>query len=109
MKHNREMLHEHGTELMMLKPSSLLSTARADLMRSLRNSEEAQSQNPAYQHYAFHRKHVRQATDDVDLLTRALMDPVPGLESGKYNTRLIYGNAGLLLAAIKLTREAPGE
>ncbi len=106
MKHDREMLHAHGTELMVLKPSSLLATARADLKRWMRNAEEAQTQSPAYEHYAFHRKHVRRATDDVDLLTRALMDPVPGLESGKFNTRLIYGNAGLLLAAIRMTRES---
>lgn len=102
MKHDREMLAEHGTELMVLKPSSILQTASADLQRCRRNEEEANADAPCYEQYAFHRKHVRKATDVLDLLVRALMDPVPGLESGKFNTRMIYGNGALLRAAIEI-------
>jgi hypothetical protein len=103
MKYEREMLSAHGTELMVLKPSSLLGAARADFARKRRNVDRDFAAG-GYEQYAFHRRHVRKAVDEMDLLIRALMDPVPGLESDKFNTRLIYGNAALLLSAIHLIR-----
>lgn len=105
MKHQREMLAEHGTTLMLLKPSSLLQAAQADLKRRGRNAEEATADAPSYEQFAFHRSHVRKAADAHDLLIRALMEPGLGQASGKYNTRLIYGNGELLLKAIHLAAD----
>lgn len=105
MKHERNMLAEHGTELMKLKPSSLLQAAEADLKRRRRNAAAADAFGTAsYEQFAFHRSHVRKAMDAEDLLVRALMEPGLGLASGKYNTRLIYGDGGALLEAIYLAR-----
>lgn len=107
MKHDRNVLAEHGTELMTLKPRNILQAAEADIRRHRHNVDEAEMDHPSYEHYAFHRHHVRKAVDAGDLLVRALMDPLPGLWSGKFNTRLIYGNAALLLAAVRIAREQP--
>lgn len=108
MSKEREMLREHGTELMKLKPATIVQAAQADLKRKLRNAETGMQpfgySGQGYEHYAFHRRHVRRAVDVVDLLVRALMEPGPGLASAKYNTRLLYGDGGLILAAIKLAR-----
>lgn len=101
---DRNMLAEHGTKLMELKPSSLLKAAEADLRRRARNSEK--DFGDSYEHFAFHRKHVRKATDPQDLLIRALMEPGIGLSSGKYNTRLIYSSGETLLKAIHLASES---
>lgn len=101
----REMLAEHGTELVKLKPSSVVQAAQADMRRRERNAVEAQTDTPSYEQFAFHRDHVRKAVDPQDLLIRALMEPGRGLASAKYNTRLIYGDAGVLLAAIHSIRE----
>lgn len=99
------MLAEHGTELMVLKPASLVKAAEADLARRMRNAHEAGGQHPSYEQFAFHRSHVRKAVDAQDLLIRALMEPGLGLASAKYNTRLIYSNGGLLRKAIDLACE----
>lgn len=100
----REMLQEHGTEILKLKPSSLLQAAHADLRRRERNAVEAREGGLSYEQFAFHRAHVRKAADAQDLLVRALMEPGRGLASAKYNTRLIYGDGSTLLAAIHLAR-----
>lgn len=109
MKHDR-VLADHGTELMVLRPGSVLAAAEADLRRRARNAETASARvaspndaSEAYEPYAFHRNHVRRAIDARELLTLALMDPLPGLQSDKDNTRLIYGNARLIASAIQLT------
>lgn len=99
---DRNMLAEHGTELMVLKPRNVLQAAEADIKRRRRNIAPGAV---GYEHYAFHRIHVRRSVDTEDLLVRALMNPMPGLHSAKYNTRLLYANATLLLAAIHLARE----
>src|SRR5678815_1353898 len=106
MSKEATMLADHGTELMVLKPSSLLQAAEADLKRRARNSDEAQTDAPSYEQFAFHRAHVRKAVDAHDLLVRALMEPGLGASSGKYNTRLIYSNGELLLRAIRLASES---
>lgn len=100
---DRNMLQQYGTELMVLKPASLIQAARADLQRRARNAEERAG---SYEQFAFHRAHVRKAVDAHDLLVRALMEPGLGLASGKYNTRLIYSNGALLLKAIHLSAES---
>jgi hypothetical protein len=101
----REMLADHGTKLMELKPSSLLQAAAADLRRRARNADEASADQPSYEQFAFHRSHVRKAVDPQDLLVRALMEPGLGMMSGKYNTRLIYSSGETLLKAIHLAAE----
>ena len=102
----RNMLAEHGTPLMELKPSTVLQAAAEDIKRHTRNQHAAMLGELSFEHFAFHRKHVRKAVDARDLLIRALMEPGIGLSSAKYNTRLLYGNGALLKAAIELTREA---
>ncbi len=100
----REMLAEHGTQLMELKPSTVLQAAREDIKRHRRNREAAVMGECSFEHFAFHRMHVRKAADAESLLVRALMEPGLGLASAKYNTRLIYSDGNLLVAAIKLAR-----
>ena len=86
---------------MSLKPQNIIGAAQADIVRRSRNAIEAEHEAPAYETYAFHRAHVRRARDVKALLVLALMHPEPGRESGKRNTKMIYRNAGLLLAALR--------
>jgi hypothetical protein len=95
----KSMLAEHGTQLMMLKPCSLLRTAEADLVRRGRNEA---TEAGTYEHYAFHRKHVKKANTAAELISLAAAEPDIGLASAKYNTRLIYSDTELLLAAREL-------
>jgi hypothetical protein len=99
MKQDREMLAEHGTKLMELKPSSVLQTAVADLARRGRNAERGEAMEGGYEQYAFHRRHVRRARDPGDLLRRAAEEPGLGQASAKYTTRLLYSDPTLLRAA----------
>lgn len=93
---------------MSLKPQNIVQAAEADLKREARNIRRAsllavgQTDGTGYEEYAFHRKHVRKAVMPSSLIVMALMDPTPGLESHKDNTRLIYGDAQLLIAAIRI-------
>jgi hypothetical protein len=100
MKQDRNMLAEHGTELMVLKPSSVLATALEDLKRRDRNAHDSGAPDK-YEHYAFHRKHVKKAVDARDLIARAVAEPGLGIASAKYNTRLLYGNSELLKLAME--------
>lgn len=89
----------------MLKPQNIVQAAEADMKRGARNAKqaaEAKEFSPCYEEYAFHRKHVRKAHSAHDLMVLALMDPAAGEKTEKPNTKLIYGNAGLLLAAIRM-------
>lgn len=102
----REMLAEHGTQLMALRPSSIVATAREDLRRFERNRTRGQGMpghtlSDGYEPYAFHRKHVRKVIDVPALLALALSDPEPGLASGKYITRMLYADPELLRAAMR--------
>lgn len=113
MKRDRDVLADHGTELMRIKPASILQAARADLKRRTRNSQignarAGNTMTDAYEPYAFHRLHVRRAVDERDLLLKAVMDAAPGLQSDKRNTRLLYGNASLLLAALDIASRESG-
>lgn len=104
----RDMLQRYGTQVIRLSPNSVLQAARADMRRKIRNAEIGKLAFgcDGYEQYAFHRKHVRKAIDAEELLVRALMEPGLGLGSDKYNTRLLYGDGGLLFAAIQLARGA---
>lgn len=87
---------------MPLKPQNIVQAAEADIARSRHNIEEATYNDPCYEPYAFHRKHARRARSAHDLILLALMDPA--VSTTKANTRLIYGNARLLVAALRLTQ-----
>jgi hypothetical protein len=86
----------------MLKPQNIVQAAEEDLRRERRNAIEAEYQDAKYERYAFHRKHVHAARTARELLTLALMDPHIIGNTIKDNTRMIYGDTQLLLAAIKL-------
>jgi hypothetical protein len=100
----REMLAEHGTQLVELKPSTVLQAAWEDVRRHARNKEAASLGDCSFEQFAFHRRHVRKAVDALDLLVRAYIEPGIGLSSAKYNTRLLYSNERLLQDAIDLAR-----
>jgi hypothetical protein len=100
----RVMLADHGTKLMELKPSMVVQAAEEDIRRHKRNKEAAQWTGEPYEHFAFHRKHVRKAVDALDLLVRAYVEPGVGQASAKYNTVLLYSDDQLLMAAIDLAR-----
>jgi hypothetical protein len=97
------LLDEHGTSLHELKPISIIDAAKADLRRRQGN------RGTGREHYAFHRLHVRKASDPAELLAVALRDRQRGLTSGKRWTRLIYGDEPLLQRALELARPAPIE
>lgn len=99
------MLADHGTKLMELKPSMVVQAAEEDIRRHRRNKQEAEFGGP-FEHFAFHRKHVRKAVDALDLLVRAYVEPGVGQASAKYNTVLLYSDERLLMAAIDLARGA---
>jgi hypothetical protein len=100
----RVMLADHGTKLMELKPSMVVQAAEEDIRKHRRNKEAAQFTGEPYEHFAFHRRHVRKAADALDLLVRAYVEPGVGLSSAKYNTRLLYSDERLLMDAIDLAR-----
>jgi hypothetical protein len=85
----------------MLKPQNLIQAADADLRRIKRNSVEAEYVDPHYEHYAFYRKHVHAAKSARELMIFALMEPHVCARTNKANMKLIYGNARLLIEAIK--------
>lgn len=95
------MLAEHGTQLMVLKPSSVRAAAAEDIRRRDRNREKTEVGDLEYEQFAFHRRHVSRSENANDLMVLALMDPAPGRQSGKLNTRLLYSDSALLLAAIR--------
>lgn len=88
---------------MPLKPINIVQAAEADMRRSKKNIYEAELQDPRYEPYAFHRKHARRAKSAHDLILLALMDPM--VKTIKPNTKLIYGNAALLVDALRLSSQ----
>lgn len=85
----------------MLRPVNIMQAAEADLKRKTRNLAEADFEDPHYEQYAFHRGHVRRAKSPHDLLILALMDPHAADKTAKANTRMIYADTELLLAAVR--------
>ncbi len=92
------VLEEHGTQLMVLKPSSIWAAAMADLERRAYNTAPGED---GFKVYAFHRKHVLKATSANDILRAAIAEPGIGLASGKRDTRLLYSDVELLKAALQ--------
>lgn len=91
---------------MGLKPQNIVQAAEADFARLRRNAENAEFRDCPCEHYAFHRKHVRRAKTAHELIRLALMDPAITAKTAKNNTRLIYGDGRLLIAAIRITMES---
>lgn len=100
---------------MSLKPQNLLQAAEADLRRRRYNVHMAETRGShcgMYEQYAFCAAHVRRAKDVRQLLVMALMQPPPirmnkktgemELATAKVNTKMIYGNGALLVAALKM-------
>lgn len=94
----RTLLEEHGTRLMVLKPSSIWAAAMEDLRRREFNCDKARQDR--FKIYAFHRKHVVKASTANDILRAAIAQPGLGLASGKKATRLLYSDIELLKAAL---------
>jgi hypothetical protein len=88
---------------MSLKPQNLIQAAQADLKRLARNKDRYDG-DPV-ERFAFHRNHVRRAKSAGHLIVMALMDPAIARDSAKFNTRLIYGDAGLLAQAARMARQ----
>lgn len=87
----------------MLLPRNLLQAAEADITRSGRNHGH---RGGMYEHYAFHRAHVRKANSARELVALAAAEPRMGLGSGKKWTRTIYGDAELLKQAASIAKGA---
>jgi len=87
----------------MLKPQNIIQAAAADLRRKQRNAEQAKHRDHSYEPYAFHRTHVRRAISAHELVLLALMDGPVADKTAKENTRMIYGNARLLVDAMRIT------
>jgi hypothetical protein len=96
------MLQKHGTVAFKLKPGSIVTAAEQDLR--IRQNKTADIDEPG-RPYAFLCAHVRKAKTAGELIELALANPDKGLESGKYNTRLIYGDQDLLKAALQIAKE----
>ncbi|RZN30484.1 hypothetical protein [Bradyrhizobium sp. Leo121] len=97
----RQMLHEMGTKLSVLKPSSIIGAAKNDLaLRDRKRNAEFIDDELQREHYAFHRRHVAKAASVAELLQKAIDERAIGLSSGKFNTRMIYENTPLLRAAL---------
>jgi len=95
----RDMLLQHGTKAFVLKPSAILGAATNDLkIKRLKAAGYEEGNRP----YAFHRDHVKKAKTVRELLDLALDDPDRGVESAKYNTRMIYSDLDLLRGAREL-------
>jgi hypothetical protein len=100
---------------MPLKPQNIVQAAEGDLARRERNRKRAIKPAPGawydlrpegpMEPYAFHRAHVRAASNARDLIDRAITEPVVALGdddhpgTAKVNTRMIYSNGDLLTAA----------
>lgn len=98
-------LHDHGTKLMQLKPSSIVTAAERDISRKFQNAVAAKLEEPT-EPYAFCSKHVKKSSTAIELVRNALSDLTVGQKSGKLMTRVIYGEEALLRAALELLNEA---
>jgi hypothetical protein len=94
-----QVLDRHGTRAFVLKPSSVVAAAEADL--ALRNKKK-QSDASAAMPYAFYHRHVRLASCALDLIDRAIADRYTGVYCGKRITRneeLLWEARALLAVA----------
>ena len=103
----KRLLEEHGTQLMVLKPSSIWQAAMEDLKRRAHNAEITEKARKsaffvgAYRQYAFHREHVAKSSTANDLIRLAIAQPGLGQKSGKQHTRLIYSDIELLKVSLR--------
>lgn len=101
------VLEEHGTRLMVLKPSSIWAAAMEDIKRRVHNTEVVASSKSSwgrrgeFKHYAFHRRHVLRANSANDIIRAAIAEPGLGRASGKKSTRQLYSDVELLKAALQ--------
>ena len=82
-----------------------------ELKRTVRDSEQHVIRRPVYElgvQYCFHRKHVSKALGAVDLIKRAIAEPLLGQASGKPNTRLVYSDVSLLERALEVASQRYG-
>jgi hypothetical protein len=93
-----DVMEQHGTKLMQLKPSMIWRCAMDDLDRKAYNKDPVPGQ---YKQYAFHRRHVIKASTANDILRAAIAEPGLGQASGKRDTRLLYADVELLKAALQ--------
>jgi hypothetical protein len=94
----QHLLDRHGTVLCTLKPANVIQAAAADLRLRTRKGE--QRADP-FAPYSFHRRHVGKAGNVRELIDLAARERERGLASGKRSTRLLYGAAELLRAALQ--------
>jgi len=100
-----DVLEQHGTKLMQLKPSMIWRCAMDDIERRAHNHAVATNGNDGeFKHYAFHRRHVLKASTANDILRAAIAEPGLGQASGKRDTRLLYSDVELLKAALQKRR-----
>lgn len=87
-----------------------MEAARRDLLQMSTRKRYAKDRlnvaRPPRGSYAFVYRHVRKAKTEANLLRLALTEPNLGLESTKVNTREIYGDQALLMAALSLAERA---
>jgi hypothetical protein len=86
-----DILREHGTEFMRLKPMNIVQAALADL-RLLEKKRLKQADPDAK--YSFARKHVLRARDYRHLIALAYFEVPPPTD--KHSTLVIYGDRNLL-------------
>jgi hypothetical protein len=93
---------------MPLKPNNIIQAASADLARRSRNKyrHEMAAQGVEVlgdvEHYAFYAPHVRKAGSEYQLISLAIDKNSQAHKCVKKNTRLIYDDAALLLAALAI-------
>lgn len=91
------LLTDHGTKLIQLKAANLLQAIAADLkLRQAKREDVFDKNGIRFAQYVFHRRHVVDAGDALEVLLNALRDRAAGLASGKTITRVVYGDIALL-------------
>lgn len=93
-----DVMENHGTKLMQLKPSMIWRCAMDDMDRRAHNKN---TDVAGMKQYAFHRKHVAKANTANDIIRAAIAQPGLGQSSSKKDTRLLYSDVELLKAALQ--------
>lgn len=91
------MLQEHGTQLLRLKPSSIVSAAEADLKLRERKKEHTAAPDEMY---SFARKHVNRANSPGHLIALAYFDPNAAVSTDKKSTYVVYNDRDVLKTAL---------
>ena len=91
------VLLEHGTEFMRLKPVNIVQAALADL-RLLARKEAGTAGDDEM--YSFARQHVRKARSVAHLVALAYFEPHLVLRTNKHSTLVVYGDRERLRLAL---------